>query len=143
MLLFGGWANRWFGDAFVLDVGCVVGPPYAIMAIEPNMGPITGGTRCHVEGIDFVNTTQVVLRFSSKKGAVDVTGQYISPTEVICDTPSFDSIGAGEVDVRISLKGDSFTTTFVKYRFFAVTDARRVSLDLFYCHLSYFLYILF
>ena len=28
IFLFGGWANRWFDDLYILDVGSVVGPPY-------------------------------------------------------------------------------------------------------------------
>ena len=31
----------------------------------------------------------------------------------------------GEVEVRVSLKGDSFTTTYQKYEFFAVSDCAR------------------
>src|SRR3546814_19693526 len=35
--------NR-FADCFSLDVSTVVGTPYAVMDIQPNMGPVTGGT---------------------------------------------------------------------------------------------------
>lgn len=38
IFLFGGWANRWFDDLYILDVGSVVGPPYAIMGIKPKIG---------------------------------------------------------------------------------------------------------
>lgn len=112
LVLFGGWANRWYGDMYTLDVGSVVGPPYAIMNIDPKMGPITGGTHLTVIGIDFINTPAVVVRFSTRKGAQDVAGKYVTDTEIVCETPSFVGLGAGDVDVRLSLKGDSFTTTF-------------------------------
>ena len=45
LLVFGGWANEWFNDIRTLDVAHVVGPPYAIMDIYPNLGAITGGTQ--------------------------------------------------------------------------------------------------
>ena len=75
LIFFGGWASRWFGDLHTLDVGSVVGPPYAIMGIEPRIGPITGNQQIDIEGIDFVPTDQVTIRFVSKKGAVDVGGE--------------------------------------------------------------------
>ena len=40
-------------------------------------------------------------------------------------SPSFLDIGSGQVDVRVSLNGDSYTTTYQKYSFFAVTDATK------------------
>ena len=123
LVMFGGWANRWYGDVYTLDVGSVVGPPYAIMNIEPKMGPITGGSHLSIIGIDFVDTPAVVVRFSTRKGVADVNGKYVSDTEIVCETPSFVKYGSGTVDVRVALKGDSFTTTFQRFSFFAVTDA--------------------
>jgi dynein heavy chain len=125
LILFGGWANKWHGDIYTLDVGCVVGPPYAIMGIEPKIGPITGCATVQIMGIDFIDTPQVVVRFSTRKGAVDVTGTYKSDELIECETPDFSNFGPGEVDVRVSLRGDSFTTTYQKYSFFAVTDASK------------------
>lgn len=33
------------GDISLLDVGSIVGPPYAITDVFPSLGPITGGTQ--------------------------------------------------------------------------------------------------
>ncbi|CAE7455231.1 ODA11, partial [Symbiodinium sp. KB8] len=121
LVIFGGWANDWFNDVYTLDVG----PPYAIMDMEPRMGPITGGTPVTLIGIDFVNTDDVVVRFSTKKGYEDVKGKFVSDTEITAVSPSFERLGVGEVDVRVSLNGDSFTTTFKKFTFFSVTDASK------------------
>ena len=87
------------------------------------MGPITGGSHLSIIGIDFVDTPAVVVRFSTRKGVADVNGKYVSDTEIVCETPSFVKYGSGTVDVRVALKGDSFTTTFQRFSFFAVTDA--------------------
>jgi len=125
LVMFGGWANRWYGDLYTLDVGSVVGPPYAIMNIDPKMGPITGGSHLTIIGIDFINTPAVVVRFSTRKGHADVSGKYVSDTEIVCETPSFMKHGSGTVDVRLALKGDSFTTTFQRFTFFAVTNAQQ------------------
>ena len=122
LVLFGGWANRWFDDFYSLDVGSVVGPPYAITGIEPHIGPITGNTIVRIEGLDFVKDPPCLIRFASRKGAKDVPGTFISSTEIECVSPDFTEYGAGEVDVRVSLKGDSYTTTYQRYNFFHVTD---------------------
>lgn len=62
LFLYGGWANRWFGDGFTLDVGSIVGPPYAVMDLIPDNGPITGETSVDIHGIDFINTEDVKVR---------------------------------------------------------------------------------
>lgn len=59
LFLYGGWANRWFSDGFTLDVGSIVGPPYAVMDLIPDNGPITGETSVDIHGIDFINTEDV------------------------------------------------------------------------------------
>ena len=93
----------------------------------PLTGPITGGQEISIEGLDFVQTSEVLIRFSSraKGGQVEVPGEYVSSTMVKCMSPDFMDIGSGEVEVRVSLNGDSYTTTYQKYNFFAVTDAEK------------------
>ena len=124
LILFGGWANEWLGDIFTLDVAHLVGPPYAIMDLYPQTGPITGSTALQITGIDFVNTKDVVVRFSSQFGTVDVHGEFLSSTQLVCIAPDFSAYPAGAVDVRVALNGDSFTTTSQVYTFFAVTSAQ-------------------
>ncbi|CAM9165488.1 unnamed protein product, partial [Laminaria digitata] len=125
LLLYGGWANRWFSDGFTLDVGSIVGPPYAVMDLTPNNGPITGETLLNIHGIDFINTEDVVIRFSQRKLFVDVQGTFVSQTSLTCLTPNFTETGIppGTVDVRVCLAGESFTTTKADFTFFPVTDA--------------------
>ncbi|CAN0467702.1 unnamed protein product, partial [Ectocarpus sp. 12 AP-2014] len=41
LLLFGGWANKWWGELHVCSVGEVVGPPYSLETITPGSGAIT------------------------------------------------------------------------------------------------------
>jgi dynein heavy chain len=62
LVLFGGWTNRWLGDLHVLNVDSVVGPPYAILDVEPKQGPITGSTTLIIIGLDFISTETTVVR---------------------------------------------------------------------------------
>ncbi|CAM9153876.1 unnamed protein product [Ectocarpus fasciculatus] len=125
LILYGGWANRWFSDGFTLDVGSIVGPPYAIMDLIPDNGPITGETLLDIHGIDFINTEDVKIRFSYRKLFIDVRGTFVSQTRLTCSTPNFTNTGIppGTVDVRVCLAGESFTTTKAEFTFFPVTDA--------------------
>lgn len=40
-------------------MGSIVGPPYAVMDLTPDNGPITGETLVDIHGIDFINTEDV------------------------------------------------------------------------------------
>eukprot|EP00501_MAST-03F_sp_TOSAG23-6_P001656 GSMAST32.ASY1.ANO1.1724.1 assembled CDS len=122
LIIFGGWANKWFGDICTLDVGSIVGPPYAVLNIEPSMGPVTGGIKMTIIGVDFANRPPVTVRFATRKHFSDAEGEYIDEETMVCTTPSFEALGAQEVQVRVSLRGDSFTTTYRKFTFFNVTD---------------------
>ena len=101
------------------------GPPYAIMDIIPKMGPVTGGTEIIIVGIDLVNTKDVTVRFGNfAKNYIDVSGTYISKTKISVISPDFQKYPPGEIDVRIALNGDTFTTTFQRFYFFSVTNAK-------------------
>ncbi|OQR84958.1 dynein heavy chain [Achlya hypogyna] len=122
LLICGGWANFWFNDVFALDVSSVVGPPYAITGIFPSFGAITGGTLLTIEGIDFVPKA-VIVRFSCRKGTLDVSGTYVNEQTLTVVTPDYSNFPPGDVQVRVALQGDSFTTTSQTFNFFAVTSA--------------------
>jgi len=64
LLVFGGWNGRWLGDVRAVDVGAVVGPPYAITAVEPQRGPITGGTHVTLSGVQLRRSDRIVVRFA-------------------------------------------------------------------------------
>ena len=125
LLMFGGWSNQWRSDVQMIDVGDVVGPPYAVTAIIPNRGPVTGGIVISLEGLDFVNQGPVVVRFAIADCIRDVEGEFVNDGLIKCIAPDFTEFGAIEVIVRVSLRGDSFTTSFQKFQFFAVTDSKK------------------
>ncbi|RHX98957.1 hypothetical protein DYB25_012806, partial [Aphanomyces astaci] len=124
LMICGGWANLWFNDVFSLDVSCVVGPPYAITGVRPSFGAITGGLLLILEGIDFT-PKPVIVRFSCRKGTIDVPGTYVTDQTLTVTTPDFSMFPPGDVQIRVALQGDSFTTTFQLFNFFAVTCAAK------------------
>lgn len=121
LLVFGGWNDDWMNDVYSLDVGNIVGPPYAITDMFPNLGPVTGGTEITIVGIDFINTTNIIVRFGNSRSSIDVPGVFVSQSKITCVSP-ISKFPPGEVEVRISLEGDSFTTTFQKFSYFPVTN---------------------
>eukprot|EP01033_Poteriospumella_lacustris_P003465 gene3469-2562_t len=80
LLVFGGWNDDWMNDLYSLDVGNIVGPPYAITDMYPNIGPVTGGTEITIVGIDFINTTNIIVRFGNARASVDVPGDSFTTT---------------------------------------------------------------
>ncbi|RYG67120.1 hypothetical protein EON64_08180, partial [archaeon] len=99
LVLFGGWANRWFGDVYVCKVAEVVGPPYSIVSIAPELGPITGSTRCTINGVGFKSGgSQATIRFASVKGFIEVPGDVVSDEVITFDTPNFEKYGPVQVE---------------------------------------------
>jgi dynein heavy chain len=124
MIVFGGWANRWFGDLFVCKVGDVVGPPYSINTITPNMGPITGATKCTISGVGFKSGggSSAVVRFACVKGFIEAPGDVTSDTTITFDTPNFEKFGPIAVEGRAGVGGKSLTNSTVSFNYFSVTS---------------------
>jgi len=123
VIMFGGWANRWYGDLFVCKVGEVVGPPYAIESITPSNGPITGQTKCTINGIGFRSSgTQATIRFACIKGFLETPGEVISDTQIVFDAPNYEKFGAQTIECRCGVGGKALTNTNVSYTYFAVTS---------------------
>lgn len=132
LVFIGGWSNQWLNDVYTLDVGAVVGPPYAIVGVYPESGPVTGGQEVTIKGIDFVDDPsdpRIKVRFASKRCVEDVAARFVDKETVVCRTPDFTSVefrgGELEVDIRVAFKDDSFTTTSQKYQYYSVCDASK------------------
>jgi dynein heavy chain len=125
MIVFGGWSDDLHSDIHSLDVSMIVGPPYAVMGIVPQIGPVDGGSEVIIQGVGFEDTPMITVRFAFGKGDTfaEAPGVFVSPTEIKCTTPNFEELGPRKVDVRISMKGDAMTTTKTSYTFFENTKA--------------------
>ncbi|KAL8453322.1 hypothetical protein Emag_001932 [Eimeria magna] len=53
LVVFGGWSGKWLDDLWACCVSSVVGPPYAVLAVTPSYGPMTGGTPITLKGAGF------------------------------------------------------------------------------------------
>lgn len=125
LVFFGGWKQGWMDDLWCLNVAGVVGPPYAVQSIGPTTGPITGNTPISIHGIGFIDGKQWDVRFTDGRREATVPGKFISPTELQCNTPSFEKFGPLEVMVRVAIKGDPFTVNKAMFTFFVNTKAAK------------------
>ncbi|GMH84222.1 hypothetical protein TrST_g13493, partial [Triparma strigata] len=130
LVLFGGWANRWFGDLYTCKVDDVVGPPHNVTHIESfewsnPIGPITGESKMSIfgEGFSSVKSGNASVRFACPKGFIEVGGEVVSDSEVVFETPSFEKYGPVEVECRVKLGSKALTNATVGFSFFSVTDS--------------------
>lgn len=63
LIIFGGWANNWLADLWVINISSITGPDYALYEITPTLGPYTGKTKITLRGAQFKNTPNISVRF--------------------------------------------------------------------------------
>ncbi|CAK0896865.1 unnamed protein product [Prorocentrum cordatum] len=129
LVIFGGWSNKWLDDCWQINVSSIVGPPYAIAAVRPPLGPVSGLQKIQVVGIGFKSTPgAVVVRFIAAGGrhVSETQGTVISDELIECTTPNVvGSIGPRECEVRVQIGIRDFTTTVANYHYFLNTVAGR------------------
>ena len=75
--VFGGWSNDWMNDMWMLPVGNITGPPYAITHIKPKVGPLTGKTKLSIYGAGFKESYgNITVRFFGGKTPIDAQGNF-------------------------------------------------------------------
>ena len=97
LLVFGGWNNGWLNDLHALNVSKIVGPSYAITDIVPNLGQLSGNVPVIIKGVGFKDASIKVFFTCGRtpvdlptKMSIEVSGTYISETELSCITPSYE-----------------------------------------------------
>lgn len=50
-----------------MNISSIVGPEYAIYHIEPNLGPLTGNTKCLIKGEGLKSILNFYVRFTYNK----------------------------------------------------------------------------
>lgn len=129
LVLFGGWASRWFGEMHVCRVADVVGPPYSVGTITPTTGPLTGNTLCTVKGAGFhflggqAASPPATVRLACPKGYVDVPGLINDDATLTFTTPAYDKHGPVLTEVRVAVGSKPLTNSVVAFSYFAVTCA--------------------
>jgi len=69
------------GQEAVLKDGFTYNPPPTISSVEPNMGPLEGGTEVIIIGTGFLNGIDVLI------GNAETSEQVMSPTKIEAETP--------------------------------------------------------
>jgi len=80
-------------------------------SVSPNHGPAAGGEKVIITGAGFKDTGEILCRF----GNATSKGTFISNTQVECRTPPGEP--SSDVPVDVSLNGDLFTSSSVKYHY--------------------------
>jgi len=123
MIVFGGWSNRWYDDVYTCRVSDVVGPPYSIEAISPQIGPITGSTTTIIRGMGFESVKGgVTVRYACMKGFLETEGNVLSDTELSFPTPNYEKFGPVAVECRVAIGGKDLTCSTVSFKYFSVTS---------------------
>ena len=123
LILFGGWANRWLGDVWLLNVSPIIGPPYACMGVSPHVGPVFGDTEIQVHGLNFKDG-KIEVKFGSGKTEAISMGKWVDEKTITCRTPNFEAFGALPVDLRININGEGWTVNKVTFTYFANPSAK-------------------
>ena len=123
--MFGGWANDWLDDLYMLDVSGIVGPPYAVQKLVPNEGPMTGKTEIIINGLQFYKAKIVVKFTDGRNEEISEKAEYISPTEIRCQSPDWSKYSPGEVDVRVSIGGEGLTVNKIKWNYYVNTKPQK------------------
>jgi len=127
LVIFGGWANKWLDDVWQINVSSIVGPPYAILRVEPPLGPVTGNMKVVIYGVGFQSTGGMcTVQFATAKHTATSQGNVINDEVVECLTPTVVStIGPKECEVRVQIGVRDFTTTVTNYNFFLNSIAEK------------------
>lgn len=85
------------------------------------MGPVSGRTKISITGEGFRPHDAIIVKFSSGKHEKEVSGLYISDTNLQCDTPSFDY--PKKTDVFLKIGTGDFTIGSREFTYYLNTKA--------------------
>lgn len=134
LIVFGGWNSGWLNDMYGYNVSKVVGPPYAITSIEPNLGQLSGGDTVIIHGQGFSDPCSVYFTCGSQpvaephaKLSLKANNVRVNADGTVeCETPNYTELAPKfECIVQVMCGSSDLTTTWQKYTFFANTRAAR------------------
>lgn len=94
-----------------MNIGSIVGPPYAIFSIKPALGPMTGKTKIRIFGDGFKQSANIAVKFLNDRGFEEVQATYVNEKELTCETPSYETFGPRQSDVYVSINKGDYTIT--------------------------------
>jgi len=105
-------------------VSPIIGPPYAVFNVDPDIGPVFGESEVTIHGLQFKNAEKIEVCFKTGKTEVVVPGTFVDEKKIACLTPNFEEFGALEVEVRININNEGWTVNKMGFRYFANTAAK-------------------
>jgi hypothetical protein len=100
------------------------------MSSEPCLGQLSGNVPITITGEGFKEVNiNVLFTCGTKpvdnvsKQTLTVTGNYVSPNEITCMTPSFDVFGPREAVMQLQIGNEEISTTWVNFNYFLNTRA--------------------
>ena len=122
--VFGGWSNDWMNDMWMLPVGNITGPPYAIDYIKPKVGPLTGKTKLSIYGAGFKESYgNITVRFFGAKTPIDAPGTFKEENLIEVETPNFESFGQKKCEIRVCCGKYDLTITSADFTYYLNTKA--------------------
>ena len=89
-------------------------PPPDIASVQPNRGPVSGGTRVTITGSNlgtaFDDIVDVRLRSGSDTVDCSLAGErdsYITGLEIVCETEAADSAGEYSLEVEVARESET------------------------------------
>jgi dynein heavy chain len=131
LIIFGGWNNGWFNDLYSLNVAKIVGPSYAIIESDPICGQLSGNNLIKITGKGIRDSPRVFFTLGNQpvdnpsRQSIEVPGEFVSPTELTCVTPSFEMFGPNECVIQLAMAGDDLTTTWIPFQYYLNTRAHK------------------
>eukprot|EP00698_Gefionella_okellyi_P025823 TRINITY_DN9606_c0_g1_i1.p1 TRINITY_DN9606_c0_g1~~TRINITY_DN9606_c0_g1_i1.p1 ORF type:complete len:5899 (-),score=1194.87 TRINITY_DN9606_c0_g1_i1:131-16627(-) len=89
-----------------------------VTVANPAFGPASGATFVTLPGVNYVNTREILVRFSAAGNVSTAVGTFVSTTLIQCITPAFNASTQAVVDV--ALNGQNFNSTSTVFYFYQV-----------------------
>ena len=85
----------WLDELISLNIGMIVGPPYAIISVDPSQGQLTGNSKLIIKGVGF-DEGLITVRFINQKQYAEAVGTYVTENEISCLSPNYKEFGPKE-----------------------------------------------
>ena len=104
--------------------------PVTVISTSPMSGPVSGNTMLDIYGVNFTDTSEIIVRFMNMTTVVYANGTYVSHSHIRCVSPPF-PLSTAVVFVDVALNGQQFTSNHVTYYYYGMFDSMSSVVTLF------------
>jgi len=101
-----------------------IGSGVVLTSTTPDSGPVTGQTHMSIAGVNFVNTSEIVVRFRAEQNTSQVVyapATFITVAQISCVAPSFQQFaGSATVIIDVSLNGQEYNSTTLLFSYYGM-----------------------